>query len=390
MSFVHIGQEWYWYGWEMQLTETGFLAIFLCPLLDGRPFPGHAPPMAIIILFRWLIFRIMLGAGLIKMRGDKIWRDATALYYHFETQPIPGPLSRWFHFLPHPVLKAGVWFNHIAELAAPCFVFWPRAGRHIAGVVIVLFQLTLILSGNLSFLNWVTIIPALACFDDGFWSRILPRRLVQRAKEAEANSEPSKPMLTTSWVVTAIIGMLSIQPAFNLLSSRQVMNTSFDPFDLVNTYGAFGTVGQERLNVVYEGTMDADSTDKANWQPYIYKGLPVLLNKRPPQIAPYQLRLDWEMWFAAMGTSEDYLWTYNLAWKLLHNDPGALSLFAGNPFPLKPPRFIRAVLYRYRFEKPGNANGNWWKKERIRLWLPVMSANNLQLILFLKSRGWIP
>jgi hypothetical protein len=184
--------------------------------------------------------------------------------------------------------------------------------------------------------------------------------------------------------------MLSIQPAFNLLSSRQVMNTSFDPFDLVNTYGAFGTVGQERLNVVYEGTMDADSTDKANWQPYIYKGLPVLLNKRPPQIAPYQLRLDWEMWFAAMGTSEDYLWTYNLAWKLLHNDPGALSLFAGNPFPLKPPRFIRAVLYRYRFEKPGNANGNWWKKERIRLWLPVMSANNMQLILFLKSRGWIP
>jgi hypothetical protein len=184
MSFVHIGQEWYWYGWEMQLTETGFLAIFLCPLVDGRPFPRHAPPMAIIILFRWLIFRIMLGAGLIKMRGDKIWRDATALYYHFETQPIPGPLSRWFHFLPHPVLKAGVWFNHIAELAAPCFVFWPRAGRHIAGVVIVLFQLTLILSGNLSFLNWVTIVPALACFDDDFWSRILPRRLVQRSKEA--------------------------------------------------------------------------------------------------------------------------------------------------------------------------------------------------------------
>jgi hypothetical protein len=389
MSFAHIGQEWYWYGWEMQLTETGFLAIFLCPLLDGRSFPRYAPPMPVIILFRWLIFRIMLGAGLIKMRGDKIWRDATALYYHFETQPIPGPLSRWFHFLPHPVLKAGVWFNHIAELAAPCFVFWPRAGRHIAGVVIVLFQITLILSGNLSFLNWVTIVPALACFDDGFWSRILPRSLVQRAEEAEANSEPSKPMLTTAWVVTAIIGMLSIQPAFNLLSPRQIMNTSFDPFDLVNTYGAFGTVGQKRLNLVYEGTMDDDSTDKANWQPYVYRGLPVLLNKRPPQIAPYQLRLDWEMWFAAMGTSEDYLWTYNLAWKLLHNDPGAISLFAANPFPGKPPKFIRAVLYRYSFAKPGNVQGNWWKRERIRLWLPVMSANNKQLILFLKSRGWI-
>jgi hypothetical protein len=389
MSFVHIGQEWYWYGWEMQLTETGFLAIFLCPLLDGRPFPRFAPPMPIIVLFRWLIFRIMLGAGLIKLRGDKIWKEATALYYHFETQPIPGPLSRWFHFLPHSVLKTGVWFNHIAELAAPFFVFWPRTGRHIAGVVIVLFQITLILSGNLSFLNWVTIVPALACLDDGFWKKLLPKKIVTRAEIAAAHSETSRPMLVTSWVITFIIGMLSIQPAFNLLSPRQIMNTSFDPFDLVNTYGAFGTVGQQRLNVVYEGTTDEDSTDNADWKPYIYKGLPVLLDKRPNQIAPYQLRMDWEMWFAAMYSSEEYLWTYNLVWKLLHNDRGALSLFAGNPFPGKPPRYIRAVLYRYSFAKPGNPEGNWWKRERIRLWLPVLSVNNLQLVLFLQSRGWI-
>src|ERR1044071_6401878 len=140
MSFVHIGQEWYGYGWEIQLTETGFLAIFLCPLLDLRPFPKREPPFPIIVLFRWLIFRIMFGAGLIKLRGDEIWRNATALYYHSETQPIPGPFSRWFHFLPHSVLKTGVWFNHIGELVAPLFVFWPRLARHIAGVVIVLFQ----------------------------------------------------------------------------------------------------------------------------------------------------------------------------------------------------------------------------------------------------------
>ena len=98
MSFVHVGQEWYGYGWEIQLLETGFLAMFLCPLWDMRPFPKRAPPFTIIVLFRWLIFRIMLGAGLIKFRGDKIWRNGTALYYHFETQPLPGPLSRWFHF----------------------------------------------------------------------------------------------------------------------------------------------------------------------------------------------------------------------------------------------------------------------------------------------------
>ena len=134
MSFVHVGQDWYGYGWEIQLTETGFLAIFLCPLLDMRPFPKRAPPLPIISLFRWLIFRIMLGSGLIKIRGDEIWRNGTALYYHFETQPIPGPLSRWFHFLPRAVLKIGVWFNFLAELVAPWFIFWPRLARHIAGV----------------------------------------------------------------------------------------------------------------------------------------------------------------------------------------------------------------------------------------------------------------
>ncbi len=126
MSFVHVGQDWYGYGWEIQLLETGFLAIFLCPLLDGRPFPKHAPPAVVLWLFRWLIFRIMVGAALIKLRGDSCWRDLTALYYHFETQPIPSPLSRWFDFLPHWILKAGVLFNFLAELIAPWFAFYPR------------------------------------------------------------------------------------------------------------------------------------------------------------------------------------------------------------------------------------------------------------------------
>jgi hypothetical protein len=291
--------------------------------------------------------------------------------------------------MPHTFLKIGVWFNWLAELIAPLFVFWPRLARHIAGIVIILFQVNLILSGNLSFLNWLTIIPALACFDDGFWARLLPHRLVRKAEAAAENAEESKPMLTTAWVITVIIGLLSIRPAFNMLSPKQIMNTSFDPLDLVNTYGAFGTVGRERLNVVFEGTMDEDSTEKANWKPYIYKGLPVLLNKRPPQIAPYQLRLDWQMWFAAMSSPEEYPWTLNLVWKLLHNDKGAVSLFAANPFPGKPPRYIRAVLYRYTFAKPGNAQGLWWTREQIGNWLPAMSVADPRLIEFLKNEGWI-
>jgi hypothetical protein len=389
MSFAHVGQEWYGYGWEIQLLETGFLAIFLCPLLDIRAFPKHPPPMLIIILFRWLTFRIMLGAGLIKIRGDEIWRNGTALYYQFETQPMPGPLSRWFHFLPKALLKAGVWYNHLAELIAPWFVFWPRVARHIAGVAIISFQITIFLSGNLSFLNWLTIIPALACFDDGFWSKILPRKLVRRAKAAEENSTQSKPMKVTALVVTLIVALLSIQPAFNLMSPRQIMNTSFDPLNLVNTYGAFGTVGRERMNVVFEGTNDDQPTDSANWQPYIYKGSPVLLDERPPQVAPYHMRLDWQMWFAAMSSPEEYPWTYHLIWKLLHNDKSTVSLFRKNPFAGKPPKYIRAVLYQYQFAEPGNKRGLWWTRRKISDWIPAMSFEDPQLIDILKKEGWI-
>jgi hypothetical protein len=429
MSFINVGQEWYGYGWEIQLLETGFLAIFLCPLLDMRPFPKHEPPAPIIGLFRWLIFRIMLGSALIKLRGDDVWRKGTALYYHFETQPLPGPLSRWFHFLPRIVLKCGVWYNFLAELIAPWFVFWPRIARHIAGALIIGLQLILLLSGNLSFLNWLTIVPALACFDDGCWSRLLPRALVRRAADANARAadanaraadasarpdasggpdasgraNPSRPMLVTAWTVTVIIALLSIQPVLNLLSPHQIMNTSFDPLNLVNTYGAFGSVGRERFNVVFEGTMDSVPDDKANWKAYRYKGLPVDLDKRPPQIAPYQLRLDWAMWFAAMSTPDEYPWTLTLITKLLHNDPGAIGLFApnGNPFPDKPPRYIRAVLYRYSFAKPGLASAGraddrtagptdgptdvpadgrnsarWWNRERLgNPWIPAMSLS---------------
>lgn len=388
MSIVHVGQDWYGYGWEIQLIETGFLAIFLCPLLDMRPFPRRPPPFPIIVLFRWLNFRIMLGSGLIKIRGDEIWRNGTALYHHFETQPIPGPLSRWFNFLPHRILKIGVWFNFLAELLAPLFVFWPRIARHIAGVIIVLFQLSIILSGNLSFLNWLTIIPALACFDDGFWMKIGPKVLAKKVDFASQNAIVSKPMIATVWVITGIVVLLSIQPALNLLSSKQVMNTSFDPFELVNTYGAFGTVGQERANVIFEGTMDAVVTDTSKWTPYIYKGLPVALDKRPPQIAPYQLHLDWQMWFASMGSPDEYTWTFNLVWKLLHNDPNVTCLFANNPFTEKPPQFIRAILYNYTFAQPNNSKGFWWNRKRIGLWLPPLSVKDSSLSIYVKGMGW--
>jgi hypothetical protein len=389
LSIVHVGQDWYGYGWEIQMSETGFLCIFLCPLLNARPFPRRPPPLQVIFLFRWLIFRIMLGSALIKLRGDSCWRDLTALYYHFETQPIPNPVSRWFYFLPHPLLQFGVIWTFVVELVAPWFVFWPRWGRYIAGGLIASFQFTLIVSGNLSFFNWLTILPALACFDDRFWRRIVPTFLNSNAVEAQLAAKPSRAMAGIAWAVAALVAVLSLQPVLNLMSPEQAMNTSFDPLNLVNTYGAFGSVGRERPVIVFEGTESSDPDTATDWKEYPYVGSPWDPRLSPPQIAPYQPHLDWQLWFAAMASYHEYPWTLNLVWKLLHNDPGTLSLFAGNPFPDHPPRYVRAVLYRYHFAKPGNPEHVYWTRDRLGLWLPALSADSPDLLNILRQEKWL-
>src|SRR5438552_5772526 len=246
MSIVHVGQIWYGYGWEIQLLETGFLSIFLCPLLDLRPFPKRPPPLLVFWLFRWLGFRIMIGAGLIKLRGDPCWRDLTCLYYHYETQPIPSPISRYLHFAPHWFHKFGTAWNHFVDLIVPWFSFGPRDARHVAGILLVSFQIFLVISGNLSFLNYLTIVPFLACFDDTFLCHFLPKVLVRRAERAAQESEPSRINNTIAVALSILIVYLSAAPVLNLVSGRQLMNYSYDPLDLVNTYGAFGTVGRER------------------------------------------------------------------------------------------------------------------------------------------------
>ena len=218
-----------------------------------------------------------------------------------------------------------------------------------------------------------------------------PAALTRRAERAARQATTSRPQEVAAWAVTALVAFLSIQPALNLFSAGQIMNTTYDPLALVNTYGAFGSVGQHRYNVVFEGTGSADpQAEDAAWREYPYQGLPTGLRRRPPQVAPYHLRLDWQMWFAAMSGAREYPWTLHLAWKLLHNDPGALSLLAGNPFPDQPPRYVRAVLYEYRFAAPGNPAGDWWTRTRLGLWLPPLSADDPELIAFLRQAGWLP
>jgi hypothetical protein len=390
MSLLPIGQEWLSYGWDIQILETGFLGMMLCPLLDPRPFSRKAPPVLIIWLYRWLIIRIMLGAGLIKWRGDTCWRDLTALFYHYETQPVPNPFSPLLHAMPKGFHQLGVVWNHFVELIVPWFSFVGRWPRHIAGLLMSSFMVILIFSGNLSFLNWLTLIPCLACFDDSFWRRVLPQVMVCRAdRAAEGSPRTSICHWVTSCIYAGVVAWLSWGPVKNLISSEQAMNTSFDRLHLVNTYGAFGTVDRERFELVFQGTDSAVADLMADWKDYEFKAKPTDPKRRPVMISPYHYRLDWAAWYPWHRIQGRNQWVPNFIWKLLHNDPVALGLIANNPFPSKPPQYIRVLVYRYKFAPWSHSDGTWWVREREGTHIYPLSKDSPQLQQIVRDAGWM-
>jgi len=360
LSIVNVGQTFYAFGWETLLLEAGFLAIFLGPAWTFTPLP-------LVYLARWLVFRLEFGAGLIKMRGDRCWRDLTCLYYHHETQPMPNPLSWYFHHLPKALHRVEVLGNHFAQLIVPWLLFAPQPVATVAGLIIVATQSWLVLSGNFSWLNVITIVLAFSAFDDAALGRVLP--ILRPALEA------SLPHEVAVVAVTLLILALSYRPAKNLLSSRQLMNSSFDPLHLVNTYGAFGSVTTQRYEVVIEGTTDPEPTAASAWREYQFKAKPGDVRRRPPQYAPYHLRLDWLMWFAAFSSPRQHEWFMPLLAKLLEGDRAILRLLARDPFPGGPPQVVRAQLWLYRFTTPAErrATRAWWHRTYVRPYVPPVA-----------------
>jgi hypothetical protein len=395
-SFVHVGQIFYGYGWEIQLLETGFIAVFLCPVRTVKPWPDTACPRIVMWLMRWLIFRIMMGAALIKLRNDPCWRDLTCLDYHFETQPNPHPLSYWFHHAPHWFHALQVLFNYLAELVAPWFAFGFRRWRHVAGVVLIAFQVSIGVTGNLSFLNWLTIVPALACFDDTAFGRLVPARLRparERMLERFALLSSSKAQLRAVRVFAVLVALLSVAPVLNLASCEQAMNTSFDPLALVNTYGAFGSVDRARYEVILEGTRAETPDESARWEEYELPCMPGDTRRRPCLVTPYHYRLDWQMWFvgngAARGESIDgEPWLVHLVWDLLSGERAPRSLLARDPFPDAPPRWIRAGIWHYRFTD-SLASGQWWERERVGEYLRPVSRDDPVLRAYVEAFDWL-
>ncbi|QBJ94585.1 lipase maturation factor family protein [Rhodococcus sp. ABRD24] len=366
LSIVNVGQLWYGFGWESLLLEVGLLAVFV----------GNwesAPSVLVLLLMRWLLFRLEFGAGLIKLRGDKCWRDLTCLDYHHETQPMPGPLSWYFHHLPRPLHKVEVAGNHFTQLIVPFFLFAPQPVAGGAAAIMIVTQLWLVASGNFSWLNWLAIVLGLSVLPDSFWKVVLPI------------SPPSDLTVAPLWftivvaTVTVAVLALSYRPARNMFSSHQMMNASFDPWHLVNTYGAFGHVTRTRYEIVVEGTADEHPSPDSDWRAYEFKGKPGDLRRRPRQFAPYHLRLDWLMWFAAISPAYATAWFGGFVGRLLENDRATLKLLHHNPFPNAPPRFIRARMFRYEFTSRAERreSGAWWTRTFIADFMPAVSKRQV-------------
>ncbi|MFD4366902.1 lipase maturation factor family protein [Rhodococcus sp. NPDC058521] len=364
LSIVNVGQAWYAFGWESLLLEVGFLAVFL-----GNA--DTAPPVLVLVLLRWVLFRLEFGAGLIKMRGDRCWRDLTCLCYHHETQPIPGPFSRAFHHLPAPVHKVEAAGNHVTQLVVPFALFLPQPVAGIAAGIMILTQLWLVASGNFAWLNWVTIVLAVSVLPDSVLEPVLP--LAAGVGFAVA----PLPFVVAVVAVTVLVVLLSYRPVRNLISASQVMNASFDKWHLVNTYGAFGTVTRIRHEIVLEGTADSELSPSTGWWEYEFRGKPGNVYRRPRQFAPYHLRLDWLMWFAALSPSYARSWFPGLVDRLLAADPQVLVLLREDPFSGRAPRFVRARYYRYRFttREEHRATGAWWHRELVGDYMPPASLD---------------
>jgi hypothetical protein len=363
LSIVNVGQIWYGFGWETLLVEAGFLTVFLGPA-------QVAPPTLGMWLLRWLIFRLEFGAGLIKMRGDRCWRDLTCLLYHHETQPMPNPASWWFHHLSPGLHKVETLANHATQLVIVFGLLAPQPVASVAALVMVVTQSYLIVSGNFAWLNLLTLVIALSVIDGRWYAAVLP---------VDPPAELSSPtwFLGVVVVLALVVTVLSWWPVRNMLSSHQVMNASFTRLRLVNSYGAFGSVTRIRREVVIEATDDPHPGPGTVWREYEFRGKPGDPRRRPPQVAPYHLRLDWLLWFVGISPGYGRGWLVPFLGKLLEADPVTLRLLRSAPFGATRPAFVRARLVRYRFTTRAERRqtGAFWHRDEGReLVAPVSLA----------------
>jgi hypothetical protein len=343
LSICTAGQDFFSFQWDVLLLEAGFLAIFA----DSSRLR--------VWLFRWLLFRLMFFSGLIKLLShDVTWRNLTALSYHYETQPLPTPVAWYMHQLPMGFQKASTLFVFLAELIVPFLFFAPKRVRHIGAWITIGLQLLIMITGNYAFFNMLTIALTMFLFID-----------------SEKPAIESRTHRAVSVALVVFIGGLSALQFLELFSvelppgGAEIMHL-VAPLRIVNSYGLFANMTTTRPEIIMEG-----SNDGANWLAYEFPYKPGDPLRAPPVVAPHQPRLDWQMWFAALGTYQQNRWFVDFVGRLLHGEPSVLRLLRYNPFPTAPPKYIRARLYLYHFTD--RRQRGWWTREERGLYFPAVS-----------------
>jgi len=360
LSLMQAGQVFYSFQWDVLLLEAGFLAIFLAPRsLRSRWRSGSPNPVA-HFLFLWLLFRLMFASGIVKLTsGDSTWWDLTALHYHWFTQPLPNPVAWYFEQLPSWFQWTSCEAMFLIELVLPFFIFLPRVPRLLAFVGFIGLQLLIAVSGNYGFFNLLSGALALFLVDDIVWGWRWRRDFSNRERAEVGGGH-------VAWAAAVIIVPLSVVPLWSAfrrplppaLVPLASLYESVAPFHIVNGYGLFAVMTKDRPEITIEGSMDG-----VTWKPYVFYFKPGPLNRRPPTIPLYMPRLDWQMWFAALGRVEENPWFVELLHGLLEARPAVLSLLEVDPFGGAPPRYVRAVVDAYRFGDRAllARTGNWWK-----------------------------
>ncbi len=394
LSLVHLGQVFLRFQWDILLTEAGFLAIFVAPwsLRPHGPGGGVAPSRAMVWLLRLLLFKLMLSSGVSKLSwDDPTWWDLSALKYHYWSQPIPTWLGWYAHQLPLWVHRLSCGAMFLIEIVLPFAVFGPRLARISAFWGFVGLQLLIALTGNYGFFNLLTLVLCLPLLEDADLPRPIHRLLASAATEAP---KPPRWQCFVMAPVAALLVLLSVVPITEAFRTNYwndhpdhpllALRSWTRPFLISGSYGLFKTMTRTRPEIEFQGSLDA-----TNWRTYEFRYKPGRVEVAPPFLAPHMPRLDWQMWFAALGaerlavhgdegvrhwwTRQDP-WVQSFARRLLEGEPSVARLLADDPFSSERPRFLRLVLWRYTFTKWGARASGWWAREHVRVLLgPIHS-----------------
>jgi len=368
LSLTNIGQEFLGYQWDALLLEAGFLTIFFAPLQWRLRADNPRPSRVVLLLLRWLLFRLMFMSGAVKLlSGDATWRGWTAMKYHYFTQPLPTWTSWYMHLMPDWFQSMSVGVTFFVELLVPFLFFGSRRVRQFAFLATLLFQLLIAGTGNYGFFNLLGIALCMPLLDDAAWGWVL-RRKTAVAPAAAGWRWPI-------WITGALVILMLLLSAPILLAlagaespaSVAELRHEFAPFMVNNSYGLFAIMTTQRPEIIIEG-----SDDGTNWKQYEFKWKPGEVTRRPRFCAPHMPRLDWQMWFAALdllrGREDQWVWAF--LQRLREGDDTVLRLLANNPFPDRPPTYLRAMVYDYRFAdwQTHRRTGAWWERRLIGMW----------------------